>query len=73
MTYSATRQAFRAALESEITCIEEARDALPENSHLRALCNLATERLAEFASIPPAVPATTPADFGNVLPMKRAG
>jgi hypothetical protein len=73
MDNSATSQAFRATLECEITVIQEARDALPEDSHLRALCNLAAERLADLASPGRAVPAATPAEFGNVHPIKRAG
>jgi hypothetical protein len=44
-----------AALENEIRVIEGARDALPEDSHLRALCSLAAERLGDFVSQPKAI------------------
>src|SRR5580693_2640628 len=44
-----------AALINEIKVIEEARDALPEDSHLRALCSLAAERLGDFLSQPTAI------------------
>ncbi|HXA35733.1 MAG TPA: hypothetical protein VNW26_05325, partial [Steroidobacteraceae bacterium] len=50
MTSSIESQAFRTALESEIMIMEEARDALPEDSHLRTLCNLAVERLEALVS-----------------------
>ena len=50
MTSNVENQAFRTALESEIMIMEEARDALPEDSHLRTLCNLAVERLEALGS-----------------------
>jgi hypothetical protein len=71
MNDSVKSHAFRAALEDEITVIEEARDALPDDSHLRTLCDLAVERLADFASPQRAVPATIPAQIGTVSSNKK--
>jgi hypothetical protein len=49
------RAVMAAVLENEIRIIEEARDALPDDSHLRALCSLAAERLGAFVSQPKAI------------------
>ena len=60
MSRIAQSQTFRAAIESEITAIEEARNALPHDSHLRSLCDLAVERLGFFLSPLEAAPAALP-------------
>jgi len=52
MTNYVESRTVKAALESEISVIEEARDSLPEDSHLIALCYLAVERLADFVTQP---------------------
>ena len=73
MSKNVTGQAIRAALESEIMVIEEARDALPDHSHLRTLCNLAVERLADLASSQYAVAGARPAStqIGNAASNKK--
>lgn len=73
MPNNVTGQAIRAALESEIVVIEEARDALPDDSHLRTLCNLAVERLADLASSRYAVAGAKPASTqtGNAACNKK--
>jgi hypothetical protein len=55
MTRNVESQTDGTALESEILVILEAREALPEDSHLRALCSLAAERLGDFVSQPQAI------------------
>jgi hypothetical protein len=55
MTRNVESQTDATALESEILVILEAREALPEDSHLRALCSLAAERLGDFVSRPQAI------------------
>lgn len=57
-----------AALEHEIRAIEEARDALPDDSHLRTLCTLAMERLGDFASQPRAIGSALWLEGQQVLP-----
>jgi len=52
LTGTLDRRTTEAALAYEITLIEEARNALPDDSHLRALCSLAAERLSDFVSRP---------------------
>ena len=78
MTSNVESPTFRAALDSEIMAIEEARDALSDDSHLRALCNLAVERLRLFVSqdnapASRAVPAalTPPSQLGTVHSNKK--
>jgi hypothetical protein len=61
MSRIAQSQTFRAAIESEMTAIEEARNALPHDSHLRSLCDLAVERLGFFLSPREAAPTGLPA------------
>jgi len=52
LTTNKNRAVLAAAIENEIAVIEAARDALPDDSHLRALCSLAADRLADFAAQP---------------------
>jgi hypothetical protein len=40
-----------AALEREISSIEEARDRLSTESHLRTLCNITLDRLRAFVDV----------------------
>jgi hypothetical protein len=47
---------FWKVLQAEIAVVERARDTLRPESHLRALCDLAAERLAHF------LPAGCPTD-----------
>jgi len=51
MTCNQESRVSRAALEREITSIEEARDSLSSESHLRTLCNISVEHLRAFVDV----------------------
>ena len=72
MTSNVESQALRMALESEIMIMEEAREALPEDSHLRTLCNLAVERLEACVSTQRrAVPSAGPSPPSQIHANKK--
>lgn len=60
MTSEVDSRSLRAALESEIAVMERTRDALRIDSHLRTLCDLATERLSELLWCADPVPRGPP-------------
>jgi hypothetical protein len=66
LTGTVDRETTNAALDYEITLIEAARDALPDDSHLRALCSLAAERLGDFVSRPRQIAKETQQDLPHL-------
>jgi len=62
MTCNDESRVSSAALEREINSLEEARDRLSTESHLRSLCNITVDHLRAFLDVMNKLQVDSPSD-----------